>query len=142
MESKGKDNLIFGRMFPGEDIYSSLKEILEKNRVKTGVVVSGIGQIKEVELGFFKEKGNYLPEKLPGKYEVLSLSGSMSLDEKSQEYDFHLHSVLASEDKKAIGGHLIKGVVSVTLEIVLLKTNLKIKRRLEETTGLKGMFLN
>jgi len=40
-----------------------------------------------------------------------------------------------------IGGHLIKGKVEVTNEIVLLKTNLKMRRKLEESTGLQGMFL-
>ena len=139
MQSKEEDNLIFARMFPGEDIYTSLDELLEKHKVKTAVVLSGIGQIKDVEIGFFKEKGNYLPEKLAGNFELLSLAGNISLQDNAPE--FHLHAVLGDEKKKAWGGHLISGAVNVTLELVLLKTNLEVKREIEEETGLKGMFL-
>ena len=45
------------------------------------------------------------------------------------------------EEKKVVGGHLISAKVEVTNEIVLLKTDLKFKRKLEESTGLEGMFL-
>jgi predicted DNA-binding protein with PD1-like motif len=56
-------------------------------------------------------------------------------------YESHLHATLAGPDKKAVGGHLIRGTVEVTNEIVLRKTNLEIKRVVEEDTGLKGMRL-
>jgi len=34
-----------------------------------------------------------------------------------------------------------KGIVEVTSEIVLLKTSLKFKIKLEESSGLQGMYL-
>jgi len=52
-----------------------------------------------------------------------------------------LHSVLSNEQKQVVGGHFINGIVSITAEIVLLKTNLKITRCLEPATGLSGLFL-
>ena len=36
----------------------------------------------------------------------------------------HFHIVLGSENKNAIGGHFIDGTISITGEIVLLKTNI------------------
>ena len=140
MQSKEKDNLIFARMFPEEDIYQSFHKLLEKHQVKTAIVLSGIGQIKDITLGFFKEKGDYLPEKMKGAFELLSLSGNMS--QQNNTPDFHLHATIADKDKKAFGGHLITGVVSITLELVLLKTELSVERRVEEETGLQGLFLN
>ena len=139
MQSKEEANLIFVRLFPGEDIYRELEQVCQKYEVGTAVVLSGVGQLKQFELGYFKEKGNYTPEEFEKPHELLSLTGSISNQEG--KYDFHLHAALGSEAKNAVGGHLIKGIVEVTNEIVLLKTSLKLKRRLEESSGLQGMYL-
>jgi len=140
MQSEEKDNLILARLFPGEDIHQELKKICNKHRVETAVVLSGIGQLKQFQLGYFKEKGNYVPQEFAKPHELLSLLGNIS--NQKGEYKLHLHAVLGNEDKGVIGGHLIKGEVEVTNEIVLLKTAVSITRRLEETTGLEGMFLD
>lgn len=138
MQTKEKDDLIFIRLFPGEKIYESLVKACEKHDVKTAVVLSGIGQIQDVELGYFKEKGDYTPEGFEEPFELLSLSGNIA---KEDEYKFHLHATLGGEKKETKGGHLLKGEVSVTGEIVLLKTDLEVKRSVEEETGLEGLFL-
>ena len=139
MQSQEKGELIFIRLFPGEDIYQALKEACQKYRVKTAVVLSGIGQLKKFKLGYFKEKGDYAPEEFEKPHELLSLAGSIS--NQGGDYNFHLHVALGNEEKVVVGGHLIKGTVEVTNEIILLKTDLTVKRALEEDTGLQGMFL-
>jgi len=139
MQSKEENNLILVRLFPGEDIHRALKEVCQKYKVETAVVLSGLGQLTQFELGYFKEKGNYTPQEFEQPHELLSLTGNISLQEG--EYNFHLHAVLGNEEKEAVGGHLIKGKVEVTNEIVLLKTSLKVKRRLDEHTGLQEMLL-
>jgi len=139
MQSKEKDGVVFIRLFPGEDIYQSLEEACRKHRVETAVVLSGVGQLKNFRLGYFKEKGDYAPQEFEKPHELLSLTGSIS--NREGDYNFHLHVALGNEEKKVIGGHLIKGEVEVTNEIVLLKTDLKVKRKVEESTGLWGMFL-
>ena len=139
MQIKEKENLIFIRLFPDEDIHEKLEEAVKKYNVETAVVIAGIGQLKNFELGYFKEKGNYTPQLFAKPHELLSLSGNISKQEN--KYNFHLHAVLGNEEKALVGGHLIKGTVAITNEIILLKTNLKIKRKLEEGTGLEGMFL-
>jgi len=139
MQSKEESSLVFIRLFPGEDIYQELKKACQKHKVQTAVVLSGLGQLKRFELGYFKEKGNYVPEEFEKPHELLSLTGNVS--KQRGGYNFHLHAVLGNEEKKVVGGHLFKGEVEVTNEIVLLKTNVKIERKLEESTGLQGMFL-
>jgi predicted DNA-binding protein with PD1-like motif len=140
MESKEQDNLIMARFFPEEDVFDGLRELGLKHQVKAGVILSGIGQIKNVELGFFKAKGDYAPQVFEGNYELLSLSGNIL--NQLEKYEFHLHCVLGDEEKKVAGGHLLKAKVSVTLEIVLLKTDLIFQRTVEESTGLLGMFFD
>ena len=139
MQTKEKDNLIFIRLFPDEDIHKKINEACKSHKVKTAIVVSGIGQLKKIQLGYFKEKNNYAPDKFDEPYELLSLNGSIVC--QNDEYINHLHAVLGDQKKNVIGGHLIRGKVEVTNEIVLLKTNINIKRRLEKETGLQGMFL-
>jgi len=139
MQSKEEGSLIFVRLFPNEDIYRALEEVCQKHKVGTAVVLSGVGQLKQFELGYFKEKGDYCPQGFEKPHELLSLTGSISNQEG--KYNFHLHAALGNKEKNVVGGHLMKGIVEVTNEIVLLKTSLKFKRRLEESTGLQGMYL-
>jgi predicted DNA-binding protein with PD1-like motif len=139
MHSKQKDDLIFIRLFPDENIYEKLEEICIKYQVDTAVVISGIGQLKDFKLGYFKEKGNYTPEYFETPHELLSLEGNVC--RQNGEYKFHLHAVLGNEKKEVVGGHLIEGLVEVTNEIVLLKTGFKFERKIEDSTGLEGMFL-
>ena len=139
METKEKDNLIFIRLFKDEDVYSCLKQACQKHNVKTGVFLSGLGQLKEFELGFFKEKGNYMPEKYNIPHELVLLTGNVALGDN--DYDFHLHALLSNEKKQTVGGHFIQGIISVTGEIIILKSTIEVKRETEEWNGLKGLFL-
>jgi predicted DNA-binding protein with PD1-like motif len=139
MKSKEKDNIIFIRLFEDEDLLDQIKNVCIFHNVKTAVVLSGIGQIKHAKLGYFKQKGDYLPESFNKPHELLSLSGN--INKQNNKYNLHLHSVLSDENKNAIGGHLIEGKVSVTAEIVLLKTSINIQRKLDDNTGLKALFL-
>lgn len=139
MQTKEKKNVIFVRLFPDEDINEQLKKACEFHDVKTAVVISGIGQLKNVQLGYFKGKGDYAPETFDGAFELLSLNGNIC--RQDGEYILHLHVVLGNERKSSIGGHLISSTVEITNEIVLLKTNLGFKRELDEKTGLKAMTL-
>ena len=139
MQSKEENNLIFVRLFPGEAIYHELEKVCQKHKVGTAVVLSGVGQLKQFELGYFKEKGDYTPQEFQKPHELLSLIGNIS--NQQGEYNFHLHAALGNKEKSVVGGHLIKGIVEITNEIVLLKTSLKFERKLEESTGLQDMFL-
>ncbi len=140
MQSREKDGLIFVRLFPDENIYEQLQVVCEQHNVKTAVVISGIGQLKHVKLGYFREKGNYLLQKFHKALELLSLAGNVI--QQKGEYLFHFHAVLGDEKKRALGGHLIDGMVEITNEIVLLKSDLSLERRTEDKTGLKGIYLD
>lgn len=139
MQSQEKDNLIIARLFPGENVFEQLKEICKKHNLTTGIVISGIGQLGFVETGFFKAKGNYMNQKFAKPLEILSISGIISTKEQN-EFDFHLHITLSDENKNAFGGHFINGIVSITLELAILKSEIKITRQTEELTGLAGLY--
>jgi len=110
MQSKEKNNLIFIRLLPDEELQEQLKKV----------------------------KGDYSPETFDKPYELLSLTGNICLQDG--EYLLHLHAVLGDENKQVVGGHLIKGTVEITNEIILLKMPMGVKRKFEENTGLKGIY--
>lgn len=139
MQSKEIDNLIIARLFPGEDLQEKLQEICQKHKVKTAIILSGIGQLKKFKLGYFKNKGDYTPEFFSKPHEMISLSGIIS--KQGDNYESHLHISLGDENKRVIGGHLIEGIVEITNEIVLLKSDILLQRKTEEITGLRGLFL-
>ena len=139
MQSKENKDIIFVRLFPNEDVNEQLKEACKLHNVKTAVVLSSIGQLKKAKLGYFKEKGDYSPEIFNKPLEILSLTGNICKQEN--DYILHLHAVLGDEKKNAIGGHFTEGIVSITGEIVLLKTNLDVQRKLNKKTGLKDLYL-
>lgn len=127
------------RLFPEEDVLGELRKICQKHEVKTAIIFSGLGQLKEIDLGFFKAKGDYVPERFEQNFELLSLTGNISRQDGG--YEFHLHAVFGDEKKHVTGGHFIAAKVNITAEIVLQKTAINVKRIREEETGLMGMFL-
>jgi predicted DNA-binding protein with PD1-like motif len=139
MQSQEKDNLIFIRLFPGEDINQGIIEACNKHEVKSAVVLSGIGQLKNVKLGYFKTKGDYSPEIFKNPIELISLTGNICKQDK--DYILHNHVALGDENKQLIGGHLIEGSVKITAEIVLLKNSIDLTRKLNKETGLMDLNL-
>jgi len=139
MQSKEENGIIIVRLFANEDVMQSLKTVCRKHNIETAVVITAIGQLKNFTLGYFKEKGNYTPREYPTPHELLSINGIISRE--ADDYKFHLHATLGNEAKQAIGGHLIRGMVEVTNEIILMKSNIKVKRKLDDATGLTGLVL-
>ncbi len=139
MESKERAGLIFVRIHSGENLFSALKEVCRKHKVKVAVVLSAVGMLENFTLGYFKKKGDYAKQHFKKPHELVALSGIIM--KLSNDYNFHLHAALGNEKKKLVGGHLVDASVRVTAEIVLLKSNSKLKRVLDEETGLLALKL-
>jgi len=124
-------NLIVFRFEDGKDIIESLKRVTEEHRIQAGVILSGIGMLRDFEISFYsREKAGYVTDKFKEPVELLSLSGKISL--LDNETFFHLHAVLAKEDTNAMGGHLKKATVHNTLEGLIVKfSEIKLTRDLE-----------
>ena len=140
MKSKEKNNIIFIRLFPEEDVNDQLKKACENHNVKTAIVISGIGQLESAQLGYFIEKGNYTPQKFTNKLELLSLTGNIC--KHGSDYALHLHAILGDEEKNTFGGHFICGTISITGEIILLKSDINIHRKIDDNTGLITLILD
>ena len=80
--------------------------------------IYGLGAITDAELGFFvSEKKEYKKRKFSDNYELISLTGNITL---LDNVPFpHIHVTLGTNDFQTISGHLFGAAVSVTVEIII-----------------------
>jgi len=114
------------RLDRGEEIIASLRAFATAENARAGLL-SGIGAVGEAELGFFDLATRaYTTRRLDGQYEILSLAGNLS-DLEGEPFP-HCHVVLSGSDFAALGGHLFRGVVSVTCEIQVVTDPRAVRR--------------
>lgn len=112
-------NIIAIRMKTDEDVFSSLKEVLEKYDVKSGIILGAIGMLKDFTLRYWNGE-EHVETDIDKSCELLSMQGNISHDVNS-ELTIHIHVALAMESKNLLGGHLVKGKVSNTCEMFIFK---------------------
>jgi hypothetical protein len=139
MESKEKNSIILINLENDEDLFNSLKILCKKHKIKNGFIISGIGQLKNFTLAFYKKNKGYLSKKFYDIHELLHLSGNICLIQNN--YEFHIHAILSNKNMNLIGGHLIEGNVEYTNEVVILKTTIDFTRYFDETSGLKKILI-
>lgn len=114
------------RLDAGEEIITSLSTWAEAHGVQGGAI-SGIGAVGEAELGFFwRDRKEYERRTFTGEHEILSLLGNFSLLE-GRPFP-HCHLILAGPDFVPYGGHLFRGVVTVTCEVHVVVSETAIVR--------------
>ena len=101
----------------------------------TAASFTGIGALREVVLGYFDwEKKDYREIGIQEQVEILNLTGNVALSDG--EPKLHPHIVVGKADGTAWGGHLLKGIVRPTLEVVLMETAAHLHRKSDPETGL------
>lgn len=122
------------RIDKGEEVLTVLKEICEKNNIKSGFV-SAIGATNKVKVGVFNTKTKvYHSELILGEHEITNLTGNVS--RKDGEVYIHLHITVCDEEYKAQGGHLNEAWISATCEMVLTEVDGQIERKFDDNSGL------
>jgi predicted DNA-binding protein with PD1-like motif len=140
VESKEKNNILFIHLNNDEDLFESLKIICKKHKIKNGFIISGIGQLKNITLGFYQKNNGYLIKKYKDIHELLHLSGNICYIKKN--YELHIHAIISNQNMKLIGGHLIEANIEFTNEIILLKTTIDFTRIIDKKSGLKKIIIN
>ena len=107
--SRGR-NFLF-RVPEGKELLEFLNGFVKEHNVLIGTV-SAIGSLRDPKIGYFDESaGEYRVIELSGLYELVSLSGNISL--KDGEPFAHIHVALGGPDGRLYGGHLVAGEVFV-----------------------------
>ncbi len=119
---------------PGEEVAAGLLRIAEEQNL-TAARLTGIGALSRVVLGYFDlEKRDYREIEIDEQIEVLSLIGNFALH--GAEKKVHAHIVVGKSDGTAHGGHLLKGWVQPTLEVLIVESPGFLARKIDEATGL------
>ena len=118
----------------GEEAMEQIKAFTSKLNLSASRFTA-IGAFSDTTVGFFDFSiKDYKKNRFNQQMEVVSLVGDISM--YKDEYKVHAHVVLADEKGAAYGGHLIKGMVHPTLEIILDESPLYLKREMDENSGL------
>ena len=117
-EGGARDFLIV--LQPGDELHQSVLAAASEHGIEGGLV-SAIGAVDEIELGYF-----CLPERVytrrlvQEQLEVVSLNGNLAL--KDGKPFLHAHGLFTGRDFVALGGHVFRARVSITLEVFVLRT--------------------
>ncbi|MBI1848866.1 MAG: DNA-binding protein [Planctomycetes bacterium] len=97
--------------------------------------LSGIGALEAVELGFFdRDVKRYERVLLPEVHELLAINGTLA--RLGAEPILHAHVTLGARDFSVRGGHFFRGIVAVTVEIVVQRFPSALRRGPDAATGL------
>jgi len=149
----GRGNLgkvVAFRLGPGCNLMKSLEEIVKRENIQSGLVLSGAGSLRRVtlrnvrlfpdEFPVMDRNRIYTPKKEP--LELLSLSGNIA--RKDGEVYIHCHITISSglDDGRAYGGHLTEDCeVFSYCEIVIAEiTGLEMKRDTDPETHGQELF--
>ena len=104
------------RLDDGDDLFGVLGRFADREQVRAGVVVSGIGMFRRARIGYW-DGSEYVPQDLTAPHEVVALHGSLARADGAPS--LHLHTALAGADHRLVGGHLLSATVGVLQEILL-----------------------
>jgi predicted DNA-binding protein with PD1-like motif len=118
----------------GEEVKRTIEAWAKKENI-AGTSISGVGAVKDVELGVYSpEKKQMATRKLEGIYELLSLSGNINED------GLHAHIVISDHSFNAMGGHLIRATIAVFGEFFVIPTS-PVGKNPDAETGLRKIDL-
>lgn len=130
MQHEIEGNILVAKLDDGTDLFDSLREIFREP--KCGMVVSGIGMLKDFKLGYYNtDEEDYEWEEFSDCMELLSLSGSVTADDT-----IHLHAVVSGRDHGAKGGHLEGGTIHNVVELTgVVFKNITLLRVMDDIIG-------
>ena len=123
----------------GEEIQEALRQFAYKVNLQGGFF-QGVGTLTQVELAFFcSETKGYDRHFFDEDYELISLMGNLSAHDGVMAP--HTHVTLGNRMFQTISGHLVRGIVSVTAEILVMAVDLALTRKEDPILGYKGLVL-
>lgn len=119
----------------GEEAFSALQEFARKEGVSSASLTA-IGAFSRATVGWFDfASKSYKEIAVDEQCEVLSAIGDIAVGDDGKA-SLHVHIVLGLSDGSTRGGHLLKGTVHPTLEVVLTQTPAKLRRRKRADLGI------
>ena len=135
----GATGNILARLEVGDEVISSVRELARMESIPSAFI-SGLGAVNDVTLAFYDTMTrSYVETRLRQELEVASMTGNIAW--LAQEPIVHLHGVVSRRDGTTAAGHIMRGIVSVTLEVMVLVQAVRIHRNNVPAVGLNLLDL-
>ncbi|MEU8844826.1 PPC domain-containing DNA-binding protein [Streptomyces sp. NPDC048564] len=119
---------------PGEEPVQALTEFARAHDIHAAQITA-VGAFTDAVVGWFdREKRDYQPISVEEQCEVLSLVGDIAEGDEGPAP--HLHVVLGMSDGQTRGGHLLRGHVWPTLEVVVRRVRPSLNKVYHPDLGL------
>jgi predicted DNA-binding protein with PD1-like motif len=119
----------------GEEVSGGLAAFAEEHGVEAARITA-VGGFREATLGFYDwESRSYREIPVDQQMEVLSFDGNVACDPQGKP-KVHVHVVLGRRDGTTMGGHLMRGIVRPTMEVIVDQEPAHLRRVHDEETGL------
>ena len=139
--------IIMGKLKIGVDLLEGIEELVREEKIKTGIILSGIGALQK---GVFRNAKTIPPDyKMEDKYrlfvdidsplELVSLSGWVATTREG-ECNIHAHllaTTVINNNIVSLGGHLVKGTITSIKVVVCIAVieDSNIEAALDPTTS-------
>lgn len=137
MEKSRKGDLLIIRFADDEDLVRDLEKVLKDEKIHSGIILGGLGMVKNAGLSFYVGRGEYETVPVNGEAELCSLSGNVSMYEDGLV--IHMHAVVGTKGGAAMAGHLSSAKVNMTAEVAVLAVPQRLVRKLDAATGLRTL---
>lgn len=143
MQVMEDDGTVVIRLHEGEDFFPALREALGEVDLRHGVILTGVGMLKDFQVGWFDHGTmGYIKKDFSKPHELVAMSGTIAEAEGMEPAVMpHVHVALAGQDLNLVGGHLWKGTVTVLNEICVRRVGREMVRRHNPETGLMELNL-
>lgn len=119
----------------GEEVMGALKAFAAEERL-AAAQITAIGALSDAELQYFDwQAKEYRPIPVREQVEVASLVGDVALAPDGKPA-VHVHIVVGRHDGSALAGHLARGHVRPTLEVILTESPAHLRKRHDPQSGL------
>jgi uncharacterized protein len=119
----------------GEEAFAALTKFANDAGI-TMASLTAIGAFEKATIGWFDfDKKTYKKIEVEQQCEVLSAIGDVAVGDDGKA-SLHVHVVLGLADGTTRGGHLMKGTVRPTLEVVLTDTPTHLRRKKNADIGI------
>ena len=118
----------------GDEVVGTIAAFADERELRA-TQFSAIGAFSDLVVAYFDWPTRaYREIPIDEQVEVLSLVGDITLEKGMRKV--HAHVVVGRADASAHGGHLIRGHVRPTLEVVMTETPGYLRRRFDPESGL------
>lgn len=128
-------------VFEGEDEVMEILPRFARDHGVRAASVRAIGGFREATLAFFDcDRKEFAEVQVGEQCEVVSLLGDIALTDDRPSA--HVHAALGLRNGEMRGGHLLRGVVRPTLELVLTESPVYLRKNFDADLGIPVIELS